>query len=189
MKKKLSPAPIARTDAAQVRGLERAAERGSRLPTAAALQAALVGALLVAGSLGSVACGVTSKGGDDLGISADHGRKPALSATSAATNADGNGSPAPGTSAPIDPVATISVKGEAPAVLPHPPASVIAAATVAPIAPTTHGPKMAGKMAPTHATTVKPTPVPVPLGGKPSGVIPTGPTGSAPCDHPGTETF
>ncbi len=171
MKKKLSPAPLVRSEVAHARGLESARVSTSILPTAA-----LLGALLFA--LGSAGCAAPTKGGDDLDITADHGRKPAVTAeaTAATTPAAPTTSTitGPGTGEPIDPVATISVKGEAPAVMP-----VATATAVASIAPHPLPPMPAGKI---KVTTPTPVPHPPPLGGKPSNVSPK--ASSGPCALP-----
>jgi hypothetical protein len=172
-RKKTSPQSFARPEdvgmSPRALRAERVTPRASRLPTAAALQLALVSSMLVTSTM----LGGCSAGVDD-GIAADVPRRPAVRTTEtvvATTTAASTAGPA--VAPPIDPEPHY-VKGEMAPVMP----TVVATATAKP--------PSAASVAPV------PTYVPRPLGGKPSSVMPTMGTtgkpslGTVPCDKPGT---
>ena len=169
MRKKTSPQSFARPQdlGLPMRGLAPQAQRGCRLPTAAALQLALVSSLLVGGVM---TAGCSSNPGD--GIEADAPRRPAIRTTQEGTSASiiTSATVAPAVAPPIDPEPR-HVKGEMAPVMP----------TVIAPPPSAKPPMIAG------STAAIPTTVPRRLGGKPAMVWPTtgAPSPSTPpCDKP-----
>ena len=170
-RKKTSPQLFARPQALGLppRPLAAQAQRGARLPTAAALQLALISSLLVGGAM----LGGCSAGADE-GIQSDVVRRPATRvAQQTPPTTTASASIAPAVAPPIDPEPR-HVKGE-----------------MAPVMPTAEAPPPTAKTPTTTGTAAAvPTSIPRRLGGKPSMVLPTGGLGAAPspstppCDKP-----
>jgi hypothetical protein len=177
MHKKHTPKPIDTRESAGLptRGLASSGARARTLPTAAAMQAALMSSLLVS----AVACSGVVATSDGDSIHSDTTRRPAVSATVglgtnatnviATVNAPTTSATTVGIATPIDPKPHL-VKGEMAIVVPT-------GSVTAPI--------VAGSAAPA------PTPIPKPLGGKPAMVKPPSATGTAaatgtPCSPPKT---